>query len=99
MRLTEDERSAIVGAARRHFGASGVVRLYGSRTDDRRRGGDIDLHVVAEAPELATLDREIAFLRALEDALGERRIDVIVRAPDETERPIDRIALRDGIVL
>lgn len=47
MRLTGTERDAIRACAERVFGPACVVRLFGSRVDDARRGGDIDLHVVA----------------------------------------------------
>jgi predicted nucleotidyltransferase len=42
MRLRPEEGEAIARAARETL-PSGAVYLFGSRTDDARRGGDIDL--------------------------------------------------------
>ena len=61
MRLTPDEIEIIRSSARRHFGEGCTVRLFGSRVDDTLRGGDIDLHIVAETTEQADLKHEAAF--------------------------------------
>lgn len=45
MRITETERRVLRDAAREAFGADSTVFLFGSRVDDSRRGGDIDLLV------------------------------------------------------
>ena len=98
MRLTPDEASAISAAARDVFGPAAVVRLYGSRADDAKRGGDIDLLI--EVPEgRARFEDECAFTRALEDRIGERRVDVLLVSPGRALQPIERIAYRDGVVL
>ncbi len=98
MRLEAYEVAAIKAAARLTFGPDAVVRLYGSRTLDARRGGDIDLHVETPAP--------VDVWRAKDDFLGrlfaridEQRVDVIMTARGEEPTPIERIAYRDGIVL
>lgn len=96
MRLTDEEVSAIKAAARRVFGESATVRLFGSRVDDFRRGGDIDIYVEAED---VSLQQEIAFQMQLEDLLGEQRIDVVVHKRGEPLSPIDRVARRTGAVL
>ena len=99
MRLTSSEVDAILACARRHFGEQAIVRLFGSRTDDTSRGGDIDLHIEADSEERATLARELAFSQDLKDRIGEQRIDVIVRPPRHAPKPIDRIAIETGLVL
>lgn len=99
MRLTPFEIDAIRRCARRHFGEHCVVRLFGSRVDDTRRGGDIDLHVVAETIDQATLEKELEFTKELKGFIGEQQVDVLVRAPDHTPRAIDRIAAETGIRL
>jgi hypothetical protein len=45
MRLMPQEIAAIDLAARECFAPRSMVRLFGSRLDDSRRGGDIDLLV------------------------------------------------------
>lgn len=65
-------------AARRHFGPHAIVLLFGSRTDNAKRGGDIDLLV--ESP-LPTEEAERAKIRTIADiqlALGDQKIDLVV---------------------
>ena len=49
MRLSERERSVIKLAVSKNFGDTARVLLFGSRTNDDRRGGDIDLLVETNA--------------------------------------------------
>lgn len=98
MRLAPEEVAAIRSAAAHAFGADAIVRLFGSRADDERRGGDIDLHVEVAA----TIDEFVAracFEDGLFARIDEQRIDVIVRKRDAPMRGIDLIAHRDGIML
>lgn len=98
MRLDEGEVAAIKAAARLTFGPGAVVRLFGSRADDTRRGGDIDLHV--ETPiKIDVWKAKDDFLERLFARIDEQRVDVIVTVHGENPRPIEQIAYRDGIVL
>jgi uncharacterized protein len=102
MRLTTEQAQAIRDSVTEVFGAAAQVWLFGSRVDDRRRGGDIDLLVRPPAdravdPETAWRDK-LRLLGQLERRLGERKIDVVLEAPDDP-RPIVRIAHQTGIPL
>ena len=44
MRLSKEERRAILDVFKETFG-SGSIYLFGSRVDDRLKGGDIDLYI------------------------------------------------------
>jgi predicted nucleotidyltransferase len=99
MRLTPTEIREIRSCAKRHFGEGATVRLFGSRTNDARHGGDIDLHIEAERREYATLANELKFCKELREHLGDQRIDVVVRAPSYEPRAIDEIAVETGMVL
>ena len=98
MRLPAADIERIKAIARQVYGARTVVRLFGSRVDDRLRGGDIDLHLTVPAAR-AGFDRELEFRRLLEDALGEQKIDVIVHGHDAPLTTIDEIAIAEGQVL
>ena len=99
MRLTAAEIDAIRECAKRRFGEGCTIRLFGSRTDDRRRGGDIDLHIEAESYELASLSNELTFRQEPKERIGEKKIDVTVREPRYTSRAIDLIAIQTGLFL
>lgn len=98
MRLTDHQIAAIKGAAAETFGDDATVRLFGSRVDDDRRGGDIDLHIEA-APEMSNSAHEQRFRVLLWQRLDEPQIDVVVAARGAPERWVDRAAVREGIVL
>lgn len=99
MRLSPREALLIRETAEARFGPGTVVRLFGSRADDARRGGDIDLHITAGDPDRVSLENEIRFRVDLEGAIGEQRVDLVLRRPSDTETPTDRIAERNGIRL
>jgi len=98
VRLSDTQISGIKQATADVFGTDAVVRLFGSRTDVTRRGGDIDLHVEASA-ELATPEAEVRFRTRLWASLDEPDVDVVLRARGSKTRWIDRAAFRSGIVL
>jgi len=99
MRLTPQEADRIRETAEAHFGPGTVVRLFGSRADDTRRGGDIDLHIIAGDPDRVSLAEEIRFRVALEAAIGEQRVDVLLRRGADPDLPIDQIAKTSGVTL
>ena len=100
MRLTQQEQVAIAKAAKGVLPAGSRVLMFGSRADDHRRGGDIDLLVEAPAPVSAQQSVALSTQLAarLYRLMGERRIDILVATADE---PDDRLvvseARRDGL--
>ncbi|MHB1616480.1 MAG: hypothetical protein ACYCOY_08480 [Metallibacterium sp.] len=53
--------------------------------DAAKRGGDIDLLIEAvQLPAVESFMRKVRFLGKLEDALGERKIDVVIQHPGDT---------------
>ena len=81
MRITPYEAAAIRRVTSEVAGVHAQVKLFGSRTRDDLRGGDIDLLIeLAES----TIDKLSVSLRAgagLQMAIGERKIDVLVTDP------------------
>ncbi|WP_395947041.1 nucleotidyltransferase domain-containing protein [Caedibacter taeniospiralis] len=98
MRLTEYEAQAIKSCFLKVFGA-GSIYLFGSRIDDGKKGGDIDLYIVPAQDFRRTmlLEKKLDFLVSLKSLIGEQKIDVVV-ATDEN-RLIEREALSKGIKL
>lgn len=95
MRLQPFEIKAILQAAREIYGEGVRVYLFGSRTDDARRGGDIDLLVRTDKEKKGVLTR-IRFKARLKMLLGDQKIDVI---GDHENNPVVDEALKTGILL
>jgi predicted nucleotidyltransferase len=95
MRLTAFEVNAIKESAQEAFGPTVEVFLFGSRVDDEKKGGDIDLYIKAKTGN--DIDHKIKFLVKLEQKMGEQKIDVIL-AVDKT-RPIEQQAIKTGVLL
>lgn len=99
MRLEPGEVAAIKAAAADAFGASAVVRLFGSRVDDSLRGGDIDLHVEVDQFEDEWDVRE-RFERHLFRSIDPQKVDVVITIRNgAAPRGFEKIAYRDGVVL
>ena len=99
MRLTTEQSNIIRTEALRLFGEDAVVLLFGSRTDDTRKGGDIDLYIETR---LATQQAQLVASRLyarLQRLLGEQRIDIVTHSPEQPQRPIDHAAQTGGIRL
>lgn len=99
MRLSSLAGSTIRDTVRSVLGPGATVRLFGSRTNDSARGGDIDLLVesdqVVEQPALVAA--RIGALLQLE--LGDQRIDVVIAAPNLPDQAIHQTARATGIML
>lgn len=101
MRLTSQQIATIKHAVQRHFARTAEVRVFGSRTDDQARGGDIDLYIHADLPDSkAAIEAETALWADLQARLGEQRIDLLIDYPALTHRPrIFQVAREQGIRL
>jgi len=88
MRLTLEQRRIILDTVREVLGSNAGVRLFGSRTDDTQRGGDIDLLIETDlADPAAALDAKLDLLVSLKRRLGERRIDILFDRPGRSDPP------------
>lgn len=94
MRINQQQRNVIIDTVRGAI-PDAKIFLFGSRADDSKRGGDIDLYVET----MAHLSRmSVARLRGdIEDAL-EIKVDVIVNDHHKNE-PIYNIAKKTGVEL
>ncbi|SFD82088.1 nucleotidyltransferase domain-containing protein [Thermophagus xiamenensis] len=101
MRLSEKERKSIKQAAKEVWGNSATIYLFGSRADDTKKGGDIDLYIrLSEMKSAHELVRQkAAFLAKLEMLLGEQKIDAIIHTPQNEDLPIIQTAQKEGVIL
>ena len=81
MRLSEFEIESIKSLANRHFGKNVQVYLFGSRTMDELRGGDIDLYIRNQEGERLKVRSKIDFITDLILQIGEQKIDVVLENP------------------
>jgi predicted nucleotidyltransferase len=90
MRLSAHElnviRSEVLNAD-----ADGKIFLFGSRADDSRRGGDIDLFV--ETSYRLDLKRRMLLEHRISSAC-DTKVDMVFKSPSDAESPIHQIARR-----
>lgn len=87
MRLARIECEAIEAAARETLPAGSRVWLFGSRLDDSRRGGDIDLLLDLRQPLDADARCALRsrFVARIWRRIDERRIDVVLSEDAATD--------------
>ena len=95
MRLTYQQVRVILDTARDIYGGGVKVYLFGSRTDDKKRGGDIDLVVRSEGEPKGVLAK-VKMLSRLKYLLGDRKIDII---GDHEDNNVAHEAVSTGILL
>jgi predicted nucleotidyltransferase len=99
MRLTSYQQAQLKAITHEVCGDEAQLFVFGSRLDDNKKGGDIDL--------LIKLNQDVtnpAWIVAKVQAkamikLGEQKIDVLIDAPNLTRLPIHDVALSQGVKL
>ncbi|MDQ1265265.1 MAG: uncharacterized protein QG635_415 [Bacteroidota bacterium] len=82
MRLSEYQRNSITASFRSMF-PEHLLYLFGSRTDDSQKGGDIDLLILGDTR--LTMKEIRIFKIDLYKKIGEQKIDIISYAKDDNE--------------
>jgi len=70
------------------------IYLYGSRVDDAKRGGDIDLLIMSSVIDF---DNKITISSKLFEAMGEQKVDVLISNDDSA--PFTLIAKEKAVKL
>ncbi|PIQ13032.1 MAG: nucleotidyltransferase domain-containing protein [Hydrogenophilales bacterium CG_4_10_14_3_um_filter_58_23] len=94
MRLTPAQTRQITECIHHHLGDAAQVWLFGSRLEDNKRGGDVDIYVETGPHPIMN---ELRCKMNLEETL-DMPIDLIVRRPDE-DSSIALIAKTEGVAL
>lgn len=81
MRLSKFEIENIKKIACHHFRNRVHVYLFGSRTNNKERGGDIDLFICKPNREKLKIRSKINFITDLIFKIGEQKIDVVLDNP------------------
>ncbi len=100
MRLSKEYKKVIKTTLLKNFGKGSKFYLFGSRADDSKRGGDIDLYIETGFAETdKAIDAKWKTHRELMKQLGEQKIDIIVHGEGEEFTPIEEIAKETGVRL
>ena len=99
MRITPMQREAIKTITAEIAGSDAVAILFGSRVDNARCGGDVDLMV-----ELPYIIDNPAWLAAQLSAkisryMDGRSVDILLAAPNLKKLPIHDVAKSTGVML
>jgi predicted nucleotidyltransferase len=80
-----------------YFGDNAKVYLFGSRANDKKRGGDIDLYIETRLKK-NIVQRKIKMLGKLHEILGEQKIDIVINT-FRSDKTIYHVAKKEGIAL
>lgn len=96
MRLTEQEKNAIIESVETLVGGRCEIRLYGSRAREGTAGGDIDILILSEKEIPKSIIRRIKI--HIKNNIGYQQID-IVNATFEEKDPFVRMIEGESIKL
>ena len=89
MRISSKQSHAILDIVASHAGSGAAVYLFGSRLDDRRRGGDVDLLI--ETERVLDLIERAKIKLEIESRLG-LPVDIVARGRDQAPTPFQLLA-------
>ena len=100
MRLSAEDQTLIHHAVALCFGRQAKVFLFGSRTDDAQRGGDIDLYVETALQGMTLQQARLDLMTQLQLQLGDQKIDVVTSDGQTESVPAIVVeARRTGVLL
>jgi uncharacterized protein len=95
MRITEHEKNVIIDAVK-NTDPDAKVWLFGSRVDDNKKGGDIDIAIFSEKIDKDIIQK-MQVRRLIYDRIGEQKIDIVTT--NSGKEAIFRLAVAEGIQL
>lgn len=93
MRLSDYEVNTIRQIVK-GYDSNAFIYLYGSRTDNSVKGGDIDLLIMSNKINFTD---KINILIKLKDRIGDQKIDLLIKK--NTDNAFARKVLEEGILL
>ncbi|MDF1884207.1 nucleotidyltransferase domain-containing protein [Sulfurimonas sp. SAG-AH-194-C21] len=96
MRLDKIVHQKIVEYSKEYFNDFEMY-LFGSRVDDTKKGGDIDLFIDSKSE--IPLSIQMQFLKQLYKNVTQRKIDLVVKSPLKKDMAIFHTAVTTGVKL
>lgn len=97
MRLSQKNINLIKNSVKEIFDENSKVFLFGSRTDDKKKGGDIDLYIETQIKN-DLLQKKLKLINTLHKILGEQKIDIVINN-FTSNKYIYKVAKHEGIQL
>lgn len=95
IRLNEKYIATIKALSLKYFD-SDEIRIFGSRTDLNKRGGDIDIYIKTQKSD-NILKSKLQFLRDFEKLMGQQKIDLIIEHKNSKHKEIYEEAKSTGV--
>jgi len=99
MRLTPDQIHAIQSTVQAVLGEGAQVTLFGSRVDDKLKGGDVDLLIETHQAVGNKAQTAGKIYAQLIRQMGDRKIDILIKDPLSQAATIFEIARQTGVRL
>ena len=105
MRLTDQQKNDIISAIKKFLplGQKTRIYLFGSRTQDNLKGGDLDLIILLQneqqAKLLMTSDYKITAEIKKQKSIDDQRVDLKIIGPSEKNSPFFIEAFKKSILL
>lgn len=99
LRLTDQQVQQICQIVAALVGTEAEVWLFGSRVDDRLKGGDVDLLIRLSQPVEHPALVSARLGAKISRAMGGRKVDIVLSAPNLQRQPIHDWAQQTGIRL
>ena len=93
MRITEHEKKVIIDAVK-STDPNAKVWLFGSRVDDSKKGGDIDIGILSFNVDVM---EEIEIRQKIHDKVGEQKIDIVISK--DGQEAFFKYTVKKGILL
>ncbi|GHV74858.1 hypothetical protein AGMMS49940_21600 [Spirochaetia bacterium] len=95
MRISDYEKNVIIDSVR-NTDPNADIWLFGSRTDDSKKGGDIDIAILSEKIN-EDIMQKIQVRRSICNRIGEQKLDIVISK--DGHEAFFRLAVEEGIQL
>jgi predicted nucleotidyltransferase len=96
MRITQQQIESLINSTHRCFGDNAIIWLFGSRVDDHKKGGDVDLYIETDMDQ-GIVEAKLKMQGQIWTAFGDQKIDILVHSRIREPSPMHKIAKSTGV--